>query len=477
MDMVRMVLRRIPAIISLTLLGTVPAPPQTAPASAPVTLRDVSTSLESLAEKAGPAVVQVVTSGYGPLGGAENMGAVLAPQRSGGSGVILDPSGYIVTNAHVVEGAQRVQVLLAIPADSPAGSQSILRPRGRLRNADVVGVDLETDLAVLKVDEQNLPHLDLGDSDELRQGQLVFAFGSPLGLDNSFTMGVVSSVARQLQPEDPMIYIQTDTAINPGNSGGPLLDAEGRVMGINTLIFSQSGGNEGIGFAAPSNIARSVYEQIRATGSVRRGEIGIHAQTITPALAAGFGLPRDWGAVLADVMPGGPADIAGLRIGDVVLTMDGKVIENGRQLLVNLYQRKIGDVVRLGVLRGGEELAVDVAVLERADDPERFASLATGDESLVEKLGILGVELNRKLLSLLPPLRQVTGVIVAARVANGPYWNTLLQPGDVIYSVNRSPTPGLRELRRVLDTLAADDAVVVQIERRGKIHLLSLPWE
>jgi serine protease Do len=384
----------------------------------------------------------------------------------------------VITNAHVVAGAERVQVLLAYRVDDGGPGQSILRPRAKLREAEIVGIDPETDLAVIKVDgEQEMPYLEFGDSDELRQGQLVFAFGSPLGLENSFTMGVVSSVARQLEPEGSMIYIQTDTAINPGNSGGPLLDAQGRIMGINTLIFSQSGGNEGIGFAAPSNIVRTVYQQIRESGVVRRGEIGIHAQTITPILAEGLGLSQDWGAILADVAPGGPGAIAGLQAGDVVLTMDEKIIENGRQLLVNLYQRKIGDVVRLEVLRGKEKLNIRVAVLEEANDPARLLRLVTRDENLVEQLGVLALALDRNIRSMLPPLRKSAGVVVAARVAEGPYWNALLQPGDVIYAVNTTPTPGLQDLRDALDTLAAGDAIVIQFERLGRMQYVTFLWE
>ena len=186
-------------------------------------------------------------------------------------------------------------------------------PRPRVVGAQIVAIDEETDLSVLKVDEKALPALELADSDAVRPGQLVLAFGSPLGLDSSVTLGVVSAVARQLEPDDPMIYIQTDASINPGNSGGPLVDTDGRVVGINTLILSQSGGNEGLGFAAPSNIVRNIFEQVRKFGRVRRGEIGVRAQTITPSLAEGLQLPRDWGVVLGDVYPDGPAAKAGAR--------------------------------------------------------------------------------------------------------------------------------------------------------------------
>ena len=191
-----------------------------------------------------------------------------------------------------------------------------------------MGLDRETDIAVLKVEERGLPALELGDSESLRQGQLVMAFGSPLGLENSASLGVVSAVARQLKPDDPMIYVQTDASINPGNSGGPLVDAEGRMVGLNTMILSQSGGNEGIGFAAPSHIVRSVYEQLRASGLVRRGVIGVRAQTITPSLAAGLGLVFDRGVVLSDVTPdgarGGGRPAAGRRRAGARRQADGE---------------------------------------------------------------------------------------------------------------------------------------------------------
>ncbi len=215
---------------------------------------------------------------------------LLARGQATGSGVIVDAEGWIVTNAHVVENARSVRVDLLQPA-VPAAGGSILRPRSRRLDARLVGLDRETDIAVLKVEERGLPALELGDSESLRQGQLVMAFGSPLGLENSASLGVVSAVARQLKPDDPMIYVQTDASINPGNSGGPLVDAEGRMVGLNTMILSQSGGNEGIGFAAPSHIVRSVYEQLRTSGRVRRGVIGVRAQTITP-VARGRARPR-----------------------------------------------------------------------------------------------------------------------------------------------------------------------------------------
>jgi serine protease Do len=305
----------------------------------------------------------------------------------------------------------------------------------------------------------------------------VFAFGSPLGLENSVTMGIVSAVARQLEPDHPMIYVQTDTAINPGNSGGPLVNTSGEVVGINTLILSQSGGNEGLGFAAPSNIVRAIYEQVRKRGVILRGEIGVRAQSITPLLAEALELPQDWGVIAGDVEPGGPADIAGLAAGDVILALDGKVMENGRQFQVNLYRYAIGDVVHLDVLRGHEQKTVQVAVLERTKDPDRFRRLVSRERNLIPQLGVLAIGLSRELATMLPPLRKPGGVIVAALVADGPYWKSEFQTGDVIHAVNRAPIGDLPDLRRALQPVKSGDPVAVQIERDGELSYVVFQFE
>jgi serine protease Do len=421
-----------------------------------------------------PSVVQVLVTGYDLnqelLALASNP---LGTVQSTGTGVILHSDGYIVTNAHLVAAAIRVQVELPAALPGAAGARSILRARGRLVGAQVVAVDEETDLAVLKIAEKGLPALPLGDSDDLRPGQIVLAFGSPLGLQNSVTMGVVSAVARQLEPEDPMIYIQTDASINPGNSGGPLVDTEGRCVGINTFIFSQSGGNEGLGFAAPSNIVRNVFEQIRTTGRVRRGDIGVFAQTITPTLAQGLGLSREWGVVLGDVFPDGPAAAAGLRIGDLVLALEGKPMENGRQFHVNLYGRAVGQSVMLEIERGGTARSLRVAIVEREDDPGRLAALAPS-ENLVARLGILALDLTPEVASLLPDLRVNNGVVVAAVSAHAPASREgTFKPGDVIHAVNRTTVSSLPELRAVIERTGPDQPVVVQAEREGVMMFLA----
>src|SRR5262249_51546024 len=286
---------------------------------------------EALVKRVTPSVVQVLVTGYGPIneGNDGETGLVIGRQRATGSGVIVAADGYIVTNAHVVRGGQRVQVVLSEQsARDGSPMRSLGRAVGRVVEAKVVGTAPEVDLAVLKVGVDGLTPLPLADYRAVRQGQLVFAFGSPDGLRNTVTMGVVSAVARQPDPDHPMVYIQTDAPVNPGNSGGPLVNAKGELVGINAFILTESGGSEGLGFAIPSAIVNVAYPQIRRYGRLHRTEIGMNVQTITPDLASGLKLARDSGVIVSDVVPGGPADTAGLKAGDVILTVDGAPMDS-----------------------------------------------------------------------------------------------------------------------------------------------------
>lgn len=459
----------------LALLAPAGAPAGQAPArssAAQPALSELSASFQELSRRVHQSVVKVTAVGYRRLEEDESdEPGVAARQQSSGSGVIIDGSGLIVTNAHVVIGAQRVQVALPAPA---AGGRSALRPLGRVVRADLVGLDLETDVALLRVNEKNLPALPLADSDTVEQGQLVLAFGSPMGLDNTVTMGVVSSPARQLKPDDPMIYIQTDAPINPGNSGGPLVNVEGRIVGINTLILTQSGGSEGIGFAVPSNVVSNVVDQLRKSGRVVRGDIGVTAQTVTSSLAAGWKLPQPWGVVIADVEPDGEGDKAGLRVGDVIRSLNGKPMENARQFNVNVYRPVVGETVSLEILRGQRPISVTVKVAERHDEASTYADLASREENLIPELGIFAVDLTPALREQVSPVRSdQSGVLVAARHADGPLLEDGFRAGDVIYAVNRASVRSAAELRALLKKMKSGDPVAVQVERSGRLRFVS----
>src|ERR1043166_2658575 len=275
-------------------------------------LQQLNASVTAMVSSVSKSVVQVVVTSYGPVtpSARDETDLVIGRQRSMGSGVVIDGGGYIMTNAHVVTNARRVQVVL------PGSATGKETARGRTVDAAIVGVAHEIDLALLKVDDASLPALRIADYDTVRQGELVFAFGSPEGLKNSVTMGVVSAVARQPNADSPLVYVQTDAPINHGNSGGPLVNVNGELVGINTFIVSDSGGSQGLGFAVPGALARMAYSKLRQFGHLHRGEAGILLQTITPTLAEGLGLPQDWGAMISDVAPDSAAALAGLRITD-----------------------------------------------------------------------------------------------------------------------------------------------------------------
>ncbi|MDR3749698.1 MAG: trypsin-like peptidase domain-containing protein [Acidobacteriota bacterium] len=433
-----------------------------------------SQSVQALSAEVTKSVVQVLTAGFGLSDKNEKTDtAYLAPQRGIGAGVILSPDGYIVTNAHVVQGARKIRVRLqGLEKQAPGEA-----PRGPIE-ANLVGVDRQTDLAVLKIDMKALPALALADSNELKQGQVVFAFGSPLGLENSVTMGIVSATARQIDTDNPSIYIQTDAPINPGNSGGPLVDVDGHVVGINTFILSQSGGNEGLGFAIPSNVVRNIYEQIRTEGHVHRGQIGVFLRTITPDLVAGLHLPVSDGVLLDDVVPGSPADKAGLKVGDIVTSVGGKPVDNVRQFSLDLYSYKIGQKAEVSVLRDGKATTFSVPVVERRDDPMRFADLVSGPENLVNRLGVVAINITGELKEVLGgDLRIPNGVLVAAKTPTSSLLGEGPQPGDVIHSVNGTPIQNVTELKKSLRELKPGAPIVLQIERSGSLSYLVLDTE
>ena len=435
-------------------------------------LHQVSASLEALSKRVSRGVVQIFSAGYKPDSEREHRNTdLLSRGVTSGSGIILASDGWIVTNAHVVQGGRRIRVQL---------NQEVLlstaqnQTRHALFEAKLVLADRDTDLALLKIDATDLPTLELSDSSDLRQGQLVLAFGSPLGLDNSVSMGIVSSVARQPDPDSPTIYVQTDAAINPGNSGGPLVDASGHVVGINTLILTQSGGNEGIGLAIPSNVVRNVYNQVRNEGHVHHHQIGASARNITPALASGLSLEREEGVVIEDVVPDGPAASAGLRPGDIVLSVNDKPVQDIRQFGLSLYSFAVGENVKLQIQRGNQTISYQVPVSEKQDVQERLADLVTKEEAKIPQLGILALTLDDKLMLMLPPLRNRFGVVVAGKETYGAYQGEGPLPGDVIYSVNGTFVDSIDSLRSALEDLKAADAIALQVERLGSLHYLVL---
>jgi serine protease Do len=426
--------------------------------------------LQDLAERVGPSVVTIEVTGLTTVEDPNTRQTnYIAKEQALGSGIIVDPTGYILTNNHVVEHATSVSVLVYRRRNKPGGGLE----EGERFPATLVGRDSLTDLALLKVNADGLPALTLADSNTVHVGQLALAFGSPLGLENTVTLGVISSTQRQLNSAAPVVYLQTDAAINPGNSGGPLVDIKGEVIGMNTMIASQSGGSEGVGFSIPSNTIRLVYEQLREHGHVRRGTIGIIARDINPALAGGLGLAQQSGVILEDVVPGSSADRSGLHPGDIVLSVDGKSFPDPRVLSVLLFQKKVGDVALFKVQRGSEVTSMKVPVTEREGDPESILDPTHSEGNIVPKLGIVGVQITESVAKLIPPTRLAGGILVTALTAGGNASLFGLQPGDILHALNRTPLGSLETLRKVLSDLKPGDPVVLSIERGGQLNYIA----
>jgi len=443
-------------------------------AETPPVLGQLNADLENLAARVSPAVVQILVTGFGPLREEDrSQTAFIVRQHAVGSGVIVDSHGYIMTNAHVVEGAQHIHVALSLPSDSsgqaPVGKRRILEAR-------LLGQHKETDLALLKVDETDLPTLSLVSQQRPRVGQLVFAIGSPEGLQNSVTMGVLSALARQPDPSKPLTYLQTDAPINPGNSGGPLVDMNGAVLGINTFILSQGGGSEGLGFAIPARVVDFVYRSLRKHGHVHRVEIGAVAQEITPALAEGLGLPQRWGVIVVDVKPDGPAAAAGLQIQDIVLSADDRRIETLPSFSAAMYLHRLDQLVKLEILRGNERKTLYIPAIEHRDHMDEMLDAINTDNSLIPRLGILAIDLSPEMRSRIS-LRIPSGVIVVGRAVDLLMPDTGLQAGDVIHQLNQTPIDTLETLRAATNKLKTGDSVVVQVEREDGLMYVSFEME
>jgi serine protease Do len=462
---------------------TKPSPQKTSPAASQSNsldlLRQLDSSLVALTSKVSRAVVQIQVTGIGPLHKKSTEGGegltVLAEEHAIGSGVILDPQGYIVTNAHVVERADRIRVVLPTP---PGDSAFDTTPEGRaeILVAKLVGVDRETDLALLKVEADNLPTLPLGVNRPARPGELVFAIGSPGGLQNSITMGVISSVWRQPDPESPMAFVQTDAPINSGNSGGPLVDLDGYIVGLNTFIMTKGGGSEGLGFAIPASTVQFVSEELKLHGHVRRTEIQASAQTITPTLAAGLGLKQDWGVLISDVTPDGPADTAGLKVQDIVLTVDRRPITGLPGLSAALYQHRPDQDVTLSVLRGSSTMSLKISALQHYDQEDELSALAT-PANKIARLGIFVTDLERNFQFVVGNARSATGVVVVARTSGPNALKARLQAGDIIRSLNATPMDSVEQLRTAVRGLNSGDPVVLQIERDEKLQYVDFEMD
>jgi len=379
------------------------------------------------------------------------------PRRSMGSGFIVSADGYVLTNNHVVEGADEVIVRLS---------------DRREFSATIVGTDPRSDMAVLKIENgEDLPVVSIGRSRDLQVGEWVFAIGSPFGFDYTVTAGIVSALGRSLPSENYVPFIQTDVAINPGNSGGPLFNLDGEVIGINSQIYTRSGGFMGVSFAIPIDDAMNVFRQLRDEGSVSRGWLGVLIQEVNRDLAETFGLDRPRGALIAEVMEGSPAAEGGLRSGDIVLELNGREVETSSDLPPMVGRTPVGESARLTVLREGREIELDVEVGQLPDksgvgrDPS-----GPGDrgDSSADPLGLTIEPLPQELASSLG----VEGGVLVVDVKRGPAFEAGIRTRDIITEINRQKVSSVRKFREAVEDLPDNRAVSVRIVREGRASYL-----
>ncbi len=434
------------------------------------TLAAFNDALQKVVAKVAPAVVQVDGIGL-PSSDEEprdfSQAAEVKLQHSLGSGVIIDSSGYIVTNAHVVRG----ETNLTVTVDKRALQSIEPEPTSQAIPARLIGEFEEADLAVLKIDMENLPTVSFR-AGPLKQGQLVIAFGSPQGLHNSVSIGVISFVERQLTPDGHVAYVQTDAAINPGSSGGPLVDINGDVVGINSILVSQAGGSEGLGFAIPGRLVQFAYDRIHDLGNVAWGDIGVRVQGITPTLAAGLQLSRRWGVVVSDVVPGTSTDPRRIQPGDIITSIDGKPLDSVPQYYETMYHKKEGDKVTLIVRRDSTWRRVELPVIAGATGTDINAHGSFAGANLVPKLGILCSDLRSRAKAYVANVRSREGVFVEATAVGSNLDNSLVS-GDVIRSINRTTISSVAQLQSILDKTKLGDPIVLQVERQGQFLFLS----
>jgi serine protease Do len=383
-------------------------------------------------------------------------------QRGTGSGVVISPDGYILTNNHVAGDAEQINVKLA---------------DGREFKAKVVGKDSETDLAVIKIDATNLPFARLGNSDKLEQGEWVIALGSPFGLQQTMTAGIVSATGRDLGVPGGQFtnFIQTDASINPGNSGGPLVNMEGEVVGINTLIFSETGTSAGVGFAIPSTLAAKIYAQLIKSGKVTRGYLGVYLQAVSPALARTVGYNGTDGAIVGDLSrEDSPAARAGLRSGDVIIEFDGKRVTSPKQLTEVVADTPVGKTSEVKYVRDGH---VETATIKLGERPGKVGEdEQPGNVDPEENVGKFGVSVSNLTVQLARELKLKvsTGVVIQNIQPDSPAAEAGLQRGDVIHRVNRTPIANRQDFFKAMSLVKGDKDITLQVERNGQLQFVTV---
>jgi serine protease Do len=376
--------------------------------------------------------------------------------KSLGSGFIISPDGYILTCAHVVESASEILVRLT---------------DRREFTARIIGADRRSDVALLKINAGNLPQVKIGDPEKVRVGEWVLAIGSPFGFENSATVGIVSAKGRSLPRENYVPFIQTDVAINPGNSGGPLFNLRGEVIGINSQIYSRTGGFMGLSFAVPIDIAMQVTKQLKLSGRVQRGWIGVTIQDVTRELGESFGMKRPHGALVADVLPEGPAARSGLRVGDVVVAYDGHRIDLSADLPPHVGQTTPGARAKLDIIRAGKAQTLSVTIAELPEEAgETRPAVASGPPL---EPGVLGMRLKDLTPAQRTQLALSQGVLVE-KLAEGPARKAGLRPGDVILQIQGKPVSSAAELHALAPQLPRNKPVPVLVRRGTQALFLAL---
>jgi serine protease Do len=380
-----------------------------------------------------------------------------------GSGFIISEDGYILTNHHVVAGADEIIVRLS---------------DRREFEAEVIGSDKASDTALLKIEAQDLPVVKVGQSSELKVGEWVLAIGSPFGFDHSVTAGIVSAKGRSLPRENYVPFIQTDVAINPGNSGGPLFNLDGEVVGVNSQIYSRTGGFMGLSFAIPIEVAMNVADQLRTKGRVSRGWLGVLIQDVTRDLADSFGMDHPHGALIAKVLPDSPAEAAGLQTGDIVLKFNGKKIANSTMLPPLVGASVVGENSVLTVLRKGKQRQIRVEIGELPEEDELALRDAPDRKKRVRLLGLTVADLSEEQREKLN-LRNDSGGVLVKNVKQGPARAAGIRSGDVIQMINNSPVNSVSELKELVDSLPKGKSVAVLVLRKtGPLFLaLQVPEE